>query len=381
MSWAAPGLSPAAARLHRLLDDAATDGHTVVPVAIAGSVLGGVQLRLENALREIGPAGSGLVSAPMPALLGFRRLVEAEQAIASAVVRLAGDRRLCVVTGPAGAPRDAAARAFAEGEAAIADDAEYLDVETLAAFFASCEEHEAVVLTGDLHGLGSPGAGRGFADIAESGLADVVRVDADPTASGSVLRGFAAAVARGELPAVDDPGREVVTVAAASAAEAAHRVRQLVAESIPRAFGVEPAQIQVLTATVGGRCGSASLTAGLAEVGAPPAMTVHESLGRRWPAVVLALPPESAGVLSRALLHSAVTRPTRHLSIVHAAGAALSDAVRQVPARPRRTLLPRLLAGYSSSGSHSSSSSSSSSPASTGPNGVTSSYAENSASS
>jgi len=385
MTAAASGLSPASAGLCRLLDASLADGHTVVPVAMAGAALGGVRLRLENALREIGPAGSGLVSAPTPSLLGYRRVVDAEQAVAAAVSRLAGTGRLRVVAGPAGAARDAAAA----GHDAVVDDAEHLDIETLAVLFASCDDGETVVLAGDPCGLGSPGAGRGFADIAESGVVDVVSVDADEAdradqaSGGTVLRHLAAAIARGELPAVDDPTREVVTVVASSGAEAAHRVRQLVGDSIPRAVGVDRSQIQVLTPTRAGPCGSRALAAALHDLGAPAPLTVHESLGRRWPAVVLALPPESSSLLSRPLLYSAVTRAIGHLSIVHAAGGALADAVAATPRR-RRTLLATLLAaeptGYSSSGSHSRSSSSSSTP-STGPNGVTSSYAENSASS
>ena len=375
--------SPAARRLHTLLDNALADGHTVVPVAIAGSLLSGVRLRLEDALRDIGPAGCGLVAAPSPSVLGFRRVVDAEREIAERVVRLAKERRLHVVAGPAGAPRDDAVRQCGATDSAIVDDAEYLDVETLATVFRNCEPTETVVLTGDFDNLGSPGAGRAFADIAESGLVDVTRVEADPATSGAVLRHFAKTVARGEMPSIDDPTHEVVTVPAASASEAAHRVGQLVADSIPRVFGITPREIQVLTPTVTGPAGRRALAARLDETGAPQPQLVHDSLGRRWPAVVLVLPPESAGLLSRQLIYSAAAGAARHLSIVQAAGAAFADAIRQPSCRPRRTLLPALLADYSSSGSHSSSSSSSSSSStpSTGPNGVTSSYAENSTSS
>jgi len=379
-------LSPAAARLCGLLDRALIDGHTVLPVAVAGSVLSGAGLRLEVAMQELGPAGSGLVSAPTPYVLGLRRIAEAEQAIAAAVESCAAGGRLHLVVGPPGAARDEAIARYGEA-AVVGDDAEYLDVETLATFFASCSDDDAVVLAGDLDGLGSPGAGRAFADIAESGLADVVRVAADPGAAGAVIREFAAAVASGELPAVDDPTRELVVVAAGSGAEAAHRVDQLVTTSIPRALDIEPAHIQVITATSTGACGPPALAAQLHAAGASSALNVHESLGRRWPAVVLVVAPESAGLLSRQLLYSGITRATQHLSIVQAAGSAFGEAVLSVPSRRRRTLLPRLLqprAGYSSSDSHSSSSSSLSSPSSsvsTGPNGVTSSYAENRASS
>ena len=63
------------------------------------------------------------------------------------------------------------------------------------------------------------------------------------------------------------------------------------------------------------------------------------------PAVVSVLPAEAGGMLSRPLVYTAWTRAQRHLSIVTAAGAALSRGVREVGARPRRTRLASLLRG------------------------------------
>jgi exodeoxyribonuclease V alpha subunit len=74
------------------------------------------------------------------------------------------------------------------------------------------------------------------------------------------------------------------------------------------------------------------------------AITVHRAQGSEWPGVVVVLPPEAGGMLSRPLVYTALTRAQRHLSIVHAAGAALARAVREVDVRPRRTRLARLLA-------------------------------------
>ena len=326
--------------LLRLIEAAAADGHTVVPVGVAGSLLSGLGLRLEVAMREVGPGGSALVSAPTASVLGFRTLVGAEQSIARAVQARAADGRLRVIVGPAGAPRSDAVAACG-AQAVVADDCEYLDVETLATFFASCADDELVVLAGDLAGLGSPGAGRAFADIAESDAVAVTRVGSGP-AGGGVLRGFAAQVASGTPAAIDDPTREVVIVPAATGAEVAHRVVQLVRDSIPRAFALATSDIQVLTATSTGDCGPAALAERLAALGAPPAMLVGEALGRSWPAVVFAVAPSSAGLLSRSLIYSAITRAATHLSVVQGAGRAFAEAVERDSDR-RRTLLPGLL--------------------------------------
>ena len=55
------------------------------------------------------------------------------------------------------------------------------------------------------------------------------------------------------------------------------------------------------------------------------------------------MPPEAGGMLSRPLVYTALTRAQLHLSIVHASGAALARAVREVDVRPRRTRLAQLL--------------------------------------
>ncbi|MGY1802325.1 AAA family ATPase [Blastococcus sp. SYSU D00922] len=73
------------------------------------------------------------------------------------------------------------------------------------------------------------------------------------------------------------------------------------------------------------------------------AITVHRAQGSEWPGVVVVLPPEAGGMLSRPLVYTALTRAQSHLSIVHASGAALARAVREVDVRPRRTRLATLL--------------------------------------
>ena len=66
------------------------------------------------------------------------------------------------------------------------------------------------------------------------------------------------------------------------------------------------------------------------------ALTVHRAQGSEWPAVVAVFPEESAGMLSRPLVYTALTRAQRHLSVVHGAGPALARAVSTVAEPPRR---------------------------------------------
>jgi ATP-dependent exoDNAse (exonuclease V) alpha subunit len=75
------------------------------------------------------------------------------------------------------------------------------------------------------------------------------------------------------------------------------------------------------------------------------ALTIARGQAGRWPAVVVVLPGESAGLLCRSLVRTAFSRAERHLSVVHAAGATLGRAVAHGYDRRRRTLLCGLLDG------------------------------------
>jgi hypothetical protein len=129
-----------------------------------------------------------------------------------------------------------------------------------------------------------------------------------------------------------------VIVRAADGAEAAHRAAQLVTDSLPRALGLSGDDVAVVTPLRRGPAGADALrAAGL------PAFTARAAMGRSWPGVVVVLPPEACGVLSRPLVYAMFSRAVRHLSVVHAAGPVLARAVRETGARPRRTRLPALL--------------------------------------
>ncbi|MDQ1681536.1 MAG: exodeoxyribonuclease alpha subunit, partial [Frankiaceae bacterium] len=210
-------------------------------------------------------------------------------------------------------------------------------------------------------------------------------------------------------PVTDPTHEVVVVRCPKGSTEAAHRAVQLVTDSIPRVFGLTSEDIQVVTPVHRGPAGTAALNAvlkarlnpGTGTVGGfdvgdrvvatanhlddgwangdvgtvleaakgsvvvsfsggEPvtvsgkslgdlmhgwAITVHRAQGSEWPAVVAVLPPEAGGLLTRPLVYTAFTRAARHLSVVHAAGAALGRAVAARDVRPRRTRLVSLLGG------------------------------------
>ncbi|WUF75168.1 ATP-dependent RecD-like DNA helicase [Streptomyces nojiriensis] len=285
-------------------------------------------------------------------------------------------------------------------------DAPQLDVETAAALVESVPDGARLVLSGDPGVLGSAGAGRVFADVlAARSYPQLVSRTPDPGPLGELVSG----IGIGELNQVDAPGKEVVIVPVKDAGEAVHRAVQLVAESVPRAFGIPADQVQVITPGHGGSAGTRALNAALKErlnpgpgrfggfdpgdrvVHVPSAgralaarvvsadaeglhldragarivvpkelvesqvrhgwaVTAHQAVGARWPAVVVVLPGDAAQALSRDWVYTAFGRGERHLSVVHGVDQALPHAVAEVPAKPRTTRLTGLLTALATAG-------------------------------
>lgn len=278
-------------------------------------------------------------------------------------------------------------------------DAPRLDVETGALLVESLPDGARLVLAGDPGVLWSAGPGRVFADLLAARVCPrIASRRPDPGPLGELVSG----IGIGELNQVEAPGKEVVIVPVRDAGEAVHRTVQLVADSVPRALGVPPEQTVVITPGHGGAAGTRALNAALKErlnpgpgrfggfdpgdriVHSPApgrtapgrvvtadaaglhlscegtavvvpkerveqsvrhgwALTAHQAVGNRWPAVVVVLPGDAAQSLSRPWIYTAFGRADRHLSVVHGVDQALPRAVAEVPAKPRTTRLPALL--------------------------------------
>ncbi|WP_371539017.1 MULTISPECIES: helix-hairpin-helix domain-containing protein [unclassified Streptomyces] len=322
---------------------------------------------------------------------GRRRLAAALDDPAAAVT-VSG-----LLTGSEGPGRD--------GEGALAldllavVDAPQLDVESAAMLVESLADGGRLILSGDPGVLGSAGAGQVFTDVlAARACPQLASRTPDPGPIGELVSG----IGIGELNQVAAPGKEVVIVPVQDPGEAVHRAVQLVADSVPRAIGVPVSDTQVITPGHGGPAGTRALNAALKErlnpgpgrfggfdpgdraaytpapgrtlpgtvvsadgdglhldcAGTPVvvprdrveasvrhgwALTAHQAAGLRWPAVVVVLPGDAAGGLSRPWVYTAFGRGERHLSVVHGVDQALPHAVAEVPAQPRTTRLRTLL--------------------------------------
>ncbi|HEV2886804.1 MAG TPA: AAA family ATPase, partial [Jatrophihabitans sp.] len=146
----------------------------------------------------------------------------------------------------------------------VVDEASMLDVELAAALLRACADGTHLMFVGDSAQLPSIGPGQVLADLIGSGAVPVVELATlyRQDAGGAIAR-LATAVRAGALPAVDSPDREVVIVPARGSADCAHRVVQLMTDSIPRALGIETDQIQVVTPVHRGPAGTIELNAAL----------------------------------------------------------------------------------------------------------------------
>ncbi|WEH32651.1 helix-hairpin-helix domain-containing protein [Streptomyces sp. AM 4-1-1] len=373
--------SPSAAELVRAVATAGVVCHT-----------GGEAARAEPAALLSAAHGLGLRAlGTTHSVDGRRRLAEAI-GDPSAAVTLSG-----LLSGTEGPGRDEEG-AFAL-DLLVVLDAPQLDVESAAMLIESLADGARLVLSGDPAVLGSAGAGRVFGDVlAARTCPRVTSRTPDPGPIGELVSG----IGIGELEQVAAPGKEVVIVPVREAGEAVHRTVQLVADSVPRAIGVPPADTQVITVGHGGAAGTRALNTALKQrlnpgpgrfggfdpgdrvvhipapgrtvpgavvsadaeglhldcAGTPVvvpqervessvrhgwALSAHQAAGMRWPAVVVVLPGDAAQGLSRPWVYTAFSRGERHLSVVHGVDQALPLAVAQTPSEDRTTRLRTLL--------------------------------------
>ena len=162
-----------------------------------------------------------------------------------------------------------------DADVIVVDEASMLDVELTAALLEACPDGTHLLLVGDPAQLPSIGPGHVLGDLIDSGAVPVTELTTlYRQAEGGAIARLATAVRGGELPPVDSPDREVVVVPATGSAEAARRVVQLVTDSIPRALGIDPGSVQVVTPVHRGPAGTIELNKALKAVLNPGEGTV-----------------------------------------------------------------------------------------------------------
>jgi exodeoxyribonuclease V alpha subunit len=146
------------------------------------------------------------------------------------------------------------------GDLLIVDETSMANLELLLALLRAVGEKMHVVLVGDADQLAPVGAGKPFAELVESEAVPVTRLThIFRQAAGSMIVRGAHAVRQGLEPsfgAEDGLERDLFLIERSNAAEAMDAVVSLVAERLPRHYGVDPvADIQVFAPVYKGPLG------------------------------------------------------------------------------------------------------------------------------
>jgi exodeoxyribonuclease V alpha subunit len=135
-----------------------------------------------------------------------------------------------------------------------------------------------------------------LADLVDAGIVPVTELQRlYRHDEGGAIAALGSAIRQGTLPPPPDAGHEVVVVPARTSAEAAHRVRQLVTDSIPRALGIPSGEVQVVTPVHRGEAGTEGLNAALKQLLNPGSGAISGfDVGDRVIAIANRYPPDGS---------------------------------------------------------------------------------------
>lgn len=153
-------------------------------------------------------------------------------------------------------------------DAVIIDESSMLDIQLAMHLFAAVPRDATLILVGDKDQLPSVGPGRVFADLL--GIDEVPKVVLSQLfrrSEESSITSIAHLINAGTVPEIPQPDGVTKTDAyflpKGTAEEAAELIQKLVAEQLPKKFGLNPDDIQVLTPSHRGPLGTVALNSGL----------------------------------------------------------------------------------------------------------------------
>ncbi len=168
-----------------------------------------------------------------------------------------------------------------EGDLLVVDEASMLDIQLAWSLLRAVPAQMPVVLVGDQNQLPSVGAGNVLADIIESGRSVVTHLrEIFRQQQGSLIVRTAHGILGGELPQSGSENDDFFFVPAQNAGQTRQLIRELVAQRIPRRFGLDPRRdIQVLCPMYRGDAGADQLNRDLQDLLNPGQIEV-ERYGR-----------------------------------------------------------------------------------------------------
>ncbi len=156
-------------------------------------------------------------------------------------------------------------------DAIILDETSMVDIELMSALLKAMRPACRLIMIGDADQLPSVGAGRLLSDVIRSGTVPCVRLtDVFRQAEDSGIITAAHGVCRGEPPA-KRAGGDLFFLIRPDGEDAANTVSELCSKRLPLKMGIPADQIQVITPTRKGPCGSVHLNMLLRDALNPPA--------------------------------------------------------------------------------------------------------------
>lgn len=153
----------------------------------------------------------------------------------------------------------------------IIDEASMVDILLMSSLVRALKPDTVLVLVGDPDQLPPVGPGKTLEDLLSCGLVDTVRLtEIFRQAQESRIVMGAHQVNRGEAPLLRNNGGDFFFMRRKNPEDAVRTILELCAERLPKGLGLNPSQIQVLSPTRKGRCGTASLNRLLQEALNPP---------------------------------------------------------------------------------------------------------------
>ena len=160
----------------------------------------------------------------------------------------------------------------------IIDESSMIDVFLMEAFLKAVKPGARIIFIGDADQLPPVGAGNVFSDMIKSGvvytvkLKTIFRQDKD-----SRIVSNAHAINEGRMPDISNDGRDFFFLSRESDEETARTVASLLRDRLPKSYGEEIAsQVQVMTPSRKGVCGTEALNRMLQETLNPPSKDKRE---------------------------------------------------------------------------------------------------------
>ena len=167
-----------------------------------------------------------------------------------------------------------------EVHAVIVDEMSMVDIELMRSLLEAMRPGNRLVLVGDPDQLPSVGAGNVFSDLIRSGRAETVFLrEVFRQAEQSAIIRNAHSVNVGQPPCLDSKQGDIFFLCRRSPDRLVQTVVELCRDRLPKSMGVEPGQIQVLSATRRGECGTVNLNRALQAALNPPARSKRQ---KQW---------------------------------------------------------------------------------------------------